>query len=54
MNRKQIINLVNTCFLIFGLCFMFIPQIKELTLLGIGFFVSSLMSLLFNNLKNYE
>ena len=51
MNKKQTIDLVNICLLIFGICFMFIPQTKEIILLGVGFFVSSALNLLFNNLK---
>jgi hypothetical protein len=51
MNNKQTVDLVNIIILIFGLCFMFIPQTKEIILLGIGFFVSSILNLLFNNIK---
>ena len=57
MNRKQTVNLVNICMLIFGIFFMFIPNHEQILFLGIGFFVTSVLNLLFNNIEkrnNYE
>jgi hypothetical protein len=51
MNRKQIINLVNICMLIFGIFFMFLPNPEQILYMGIGFFVTSVLNLLFNNLE---
>ena len=50
MNREQIINLVNICMLVFGIIFMFSPNPEQILYLGIGFFVTSVLNLLFNNI----
>ena len=50
MNRKQTIDLVNICMLMFGIFFMFLPNTEQFLYLGIGFFVTSVLNLLFNNI----
>lgn len=50
MNRNKIINIVNICLLILGILFMFITDFQEILFLGIGYFVSSALNLLFNNI----
>lgn len=49
MTRKQTIDLINICLLIFGLGFMFLSKAQEAMFLGIGFFVAAVLNLLFNN-----
>jgi hypothetical protein len=44
------INLVNLCMMIFGSFFMFLPNPEEITFMGIGFFVVSVLNIVFNNL----
>jgi hypothetical protein len=49
MEKKLAINTINITIMVFGLIFMFIPNTDEILFLGIGFFVSSVLNLLFNN-----
>jgi hypothetical protein len=51
MNRKEIIDYTNISLLVFGICFMFLPNPEQIMFLGIGFFVSSILNLLFNNIE---
>jgi len=51
MNKKQIINLINICMLVFGIFFMFLPNPKQILYLDIDFFITNILNLLFNNLK---
>lgn len=52
MTRKKVINVVNLTLLVFGLVFMNLKISHELNFIGIGFFVSSVLTLLFNNIDN--
>ncbi len=54
MSRKETINLVNICFVVFGILFMSLPNPEQIKLLGVGFFVTSLVNFFFNNILNNE
>lgn len=54
MTRKQIVNIVSITILIIGLCLMFISKTEQIVFLGIGFFVSSTLTALFNNISNND
>lgn len=54
MTRKETINLVNICFFVFGILFMSLPNPEQITFLSIGFFVTSILNFIFNNILNNE